>query len=88
MSFSNLITITVTLVLDLGRCRWNAALFYWFQGRNLLGDYQNFKRGGDFKKGENQISNGKCFFLFYQSKILSHFVPVSADNALKKRSLG
>ena len=34
------------------------AVFYWFQGRNLLGDNQNFKRGGHVKKGKDQISRG------------------------------
>ena len=33
-----------------------ASFFYWFQGVNLLLDDQNFKRGGDIKMREDQIS--------------------------------
>ena len=58
--------------------------FYWFQGRNLKGDEQNFKRdvgGGDVKNGYNQISRGKSFFL-YHSKLMSRFVSVSPDTTL------
>ena len=35
--------------------------FYWFQGRNLLIDDQNFKRGGDVKKGEGSIIKAGVF---------------------------
>ena len=40
--------------------------FYSFQYCNLLGDDQKFKRCGDVKKGEDQISKGveKLFFFF------------------------
>ena len=55
-------------------------------------DDQNFKRGVDVKKREDQISSGESFFfLFYQSKLMSHFVPfihVSRDTILKERCLG
>ena len=40
----------------LGRCRRNISIFSRFEGRNLLMDDQNFKRGGDVKKREDQIS--------------------------------
>ena len=29
--------------------------------------------------GEDQISSGESFFLFYQSNLMPHFVPVSPD---------
>ena len=35
---------------------------YWFQGRNLLVDDQNFKRGGDVKKREDQRRFFGVFF--------------------------
>ena len=66
------------------------SIFYWFQGRNLLVDNQSFKNGGNVKKREDQISRGSLFFLFYQSKLMSHFVPVtpvSPDTTLKERCL-
>ena len=86
--FSNLITTPVQWCgFGVGVMRAQL-FFYWFQGRNLLGDDQNFKRVGDAKKGESQISRGQRFFLFYQSQVLSHFVPVSPDTTLKERSLG
>ena len=47
--------------------------------RNLLLDDQNFKKSGDFEMGEDQISSGESFFLFYQSNLMPHFVPVSPD---------
>ena len=66
--FSNLITIPV---------QWcwfwvsvvGTALFYWFQGRNLLWDDQNFKRGGDDKKEENQISREGVLFLLIKNYV-------------------
>ena len=64
--------------------------FYWFQGRNLLVSYQNFKRRGDIKKREVQMSREGVFFIT-QSKLMSHFVPVipvSRETTLKKRYLG
>ena len=74
---------------------WYFGLVFWeksfsnrFQGGSLLGDDQNFKRGGDVKKGENQISRGEhFFFLFYQSKLLSHFVSVFPETTLNEGSL-
>ena len=79
--FSNLTTIffngvgfgLMTWVLG-----WNIAFFNWFQGPNLLGDNQNFKNGLVSQKGrESSIKEEPCFL--YQSKLLSHFVPVSPD---------
>ena len=70
------------------QCRGNTDLFYWFQDRNLLEDDQNFKMGGDVKKGENQISREESFFLLYQSKLLPHFFSVSPDTTLKEKTLG
>ena len=72
----------------LSRCYENISFSYRLQGRNLLVDNQNFKRGEDIKKREDQISRGGgLFFLFYQSKLMSHFVhviPVSPDITLKR----
>ena len=69
------------------------SLFYWFQGRNLLVDDQNAKRGGDVKNSEDQISRGSLLFPFYQPKLMSHFdfvsvIPVFPDTTLKERYLG
>lgn len=60
----------------------------WFQGPYLLGDDHNFRRRGEDRKEDNQMSRGESCFLFYQSKYLSQFVPLSLDTALKMRSLG
>ena len=43
-------------MMDFESVSWEHLFFYWFQGRNLLVDDQNFKRGGDIKKREDQIS--------------------------------
>ena len=76
------------MVLVLGWCYGKRAFFNWFEGWNLLGDHQNFKKGwGSQKEGESNIKGG-VFFLFYQSKLLSHLAPVSPDTILKERSLG
>ena len=47
---------------------WEHLFVYWFQGRNLLVDDQNFKRGGDVKNREDQISRGKSCFSFLSIK--------------------
>ena len=71
--------------------------FYWFQGWNLQGEDQNFKRDKDVKiegvggggcGGEIKYQGGDWFFLFYQSKLLSQLVPVSPDTTLEERFLG
>ena len=54
----------------------NLSFFYWFQGRNLLVDDQNFKRGGDMKKRKDQIPRGSLFSPFLSIKTLLYFVPV------------
>ena len=47
------------------------------------------KRGGEDKKTGIKYQGGRgVFFLFYQSKLLSHFVPVFPDTKLKQRFLG
>ena len=48
------------------------------------------KRGVEVKKEENQISRWESLIIFYQSKLLSHFISVSLspDTTLKERSLG
>ena len=55
-------------------------------------DDQNFKSSGDIKKKEDQISRRKYFFSpFFQSKVMSHLVPVILvfpDTTLKERCLG
>ena len=58
--FSNLITIHIQWC-DSWVSVVGTAFFYWFQGHNLLGNDQNFKMGGSFKKVENQISSGESF---------------------------
>ena len=71
-----------------GLMSWEQSLLNWFQGQNLLGDDQHFKKEwGSQKGGESNIKE-ESLFLFYQSKLLSHFVPVSSDTILKERSLG
>ena len=69
--FSNLITIPVQC------CEFwvgNTALFCWVQGRNLLGDDQNFKRGREAKKWENQISRGRSLFFFFINQNFCHIL--------------
>ena len=63
------------------------SFFYWFQGRNLLGNDQNFKRGREVKKVEKKISREESSFLFHQSKLLSNFATISPDTIIKERSL-
>ena len=75
---SNLITIPVQC------CEFSVGVVGTRQGRNLLGDDQNLKIGREVLKEENQISRGELFFLFYHSKFLSHFVPVSPDIYTKR----
>ena len=49
-------------------------LFYWFQGRNLLGDDQNFNRRGYVKKmRESNIKGGSLFLNFFSIKIFVTF---------------
>ena len=54
-------------------------------------DDQNFKKVGDIKKREDQISSGEVFFLSCQSKLMSHFatvILVSPDTTFKGKCLG
>ena len=74
--------------LVFGWCRGTQLLFNWFEGWNLLGDDQNFKKGLGIQKKENQMSRGDFFFFVSQSKLLSHFFHVFPDTTLKERSLG
>ena len=53
---------------------WEHLFVYWFQGRNLLVDDQNFKRGGDVKKREDQISRGGVLFFFFVNQNLCHIL--------------
>ena len=54
--------------------------------------WSKFQKGlGCQKEGGSNINEGVFFFLFYQSKLMSHFVSViaiSSDTTLKERSLG
>ena len=64
--------------------------FYSFQGHNLLIVDQNFKRGGNVKNREDQISMGQSFCI---NKNVCRFgfvpvIPVSPDATLKERCLG
>ena len=65
--FSSLITHLFSDV-GFGSVSWEHLFFYWFQGRNLLVHDQNFKRGWDIKKKEDQISRGKSFFPYLSIK--------------------
>ena len=89
--FPNLITHVQMMGFE--SVTWKHIFFYWFQGRNLLVDDQNAKRGGDVKKSENQISRGILLFPFYQSKLMSHFdfvsvIPVFPYTNVKERYPG
>ena len=89
--FSNLITIPVQWCGYWIGVVGNIYFFNWFPGRNLLVDDQKFERGGDVKNMVNQISSGKPFFLFYQLKLMSHFVrviPASPETTLTEQYLG
>ena len=75
--------------LVLGWCRGNTTLFNWLEGWNLLGDDQNFKKGWESEKEQNQISRGKYFLLFYQSmKTFVTLCSCFSRYTLKERSLG
>ena len=69
-------------------CRMNAAILYWFQDRNLLGDDQISKDAGNSKRGRTKYHGGSSFFLYYQWKLLPYFIAVSPVTTLKERSLG
>ena len=69
---------TCSMVWVLGRCRRSISFFYQFQGRNLLVDDQDFKKGGDIKKRENQISSeahSKCILNHYSVFVLEYSFP-------------
>ena len=53
--------------VSFGSVLWEQFSFYWLQRRNLLWDDQNVRRGGNVKKGENQIPVG-VFFSFFSIK--------------------
>ena len=73
--FSELITIYLLIGVGWVSVGETELVFYWFNGRNLMGDDQNCKRSGH-NKTDNQISTWKSFSLFYHSKILLLFVAV------------
>ena len=89
--FSNLITIFVQCCSMVQQyCGVEAQHSSLFTGfKNLLEDDLNFRRGGDAKKEGKSNIKGE---FFYQSKLLSHFVPVSPYTTLNipwiKLSLG
>ena len=70
--------------LVFGWCRGTQLLCNWFEGWNLLGDDQDFKKGFGIQKEENQISRGEFFFFINQSKLLSHYFHVSPGTTLKR----
>ena len=79
--FSNLITILVQWCrFSVGIVGTTELFFYYFQGRNLLRDDRNFKRGREVKKGENQTSMKSLSYPFYQTKLLSWFASISQDS--------
>ena len=46
--------------LGFGLVSWEQLFFFWwFQGHNLLGDNQGFKRGGNVKKGRIKYQEGE-----------------------------
>ena len=66
----------------------NLFFFHCFQGRNLL--IKKLEKGWGFQKEGGSNIKGKSFFLFYQSKLMSYFIPVipvSPDTTLKKDGL-
>ena len=89
--FSNVNTTHLFSGVGVGSVSWEHLFFYWFQGRNLLVDDRNLKRGGDIKEGGSNIKGEPFFFFFYQSTLMSHLapvIPVSPDTTLKERCLG
>ena len=77
-------------MLDFESVLCNFFFFYSFQGHNLLIVDQNFKRGGNVKNREDQISMGQSFCI---NKNVCRFgfvpvIPVSPDATLKERCLG
>ena len=65
---------------------WEQPYFYWFQGRNLLGNDQNFNRDGDVKKRENQMPREKSLFINQNSchiSFLLHLLHLDLDSRRK-----
>lgn len=50
--------------MGFGLVSWEKPLFYWFQGCHILKDDENFERGEDVKKEEDQISSEDFVFIF------------------------
>ena len=86
--FTTLTTFVQCWILS--RCCVIFFFFYSFQGHNLLIVDQNFKRGGNVKNREDQISMGQSLCI---NKNVCRFgfvpvIPVSPDATLKERCLG
>ena len=64
---------------------WEQSSFLLVLRSEFTGKWSKFKnRQGSLKGGESNIKGGAFFFSFYQSKLLSHFVPVSPDTYTKR----
>ena len=72
--------------VDFRSVSWEQPYFYWFQGRNLLGNDQNFNRDGDVKKRENQMPREKSLFINQNSchiSFLLHLLHLDLDSRRK-----
>ena len=70
-------------------CHENTAPFLLASRSEFTGRWSKFQKGARMSKRERvKCQRGSDFFLFYQSKLLSHFVLVSPDATLKERSPG
>ena len=68
-------------------CRENRVFLNQFQGRNLLGDDENFKRGGEVTKGENEISRGEPCFFFFINQNFCHILFLFFSRYCTKRKI-
>ena len=75
------------MVWVLGWCHGNRAFLTGFKVGIYWEMIKISKGVGKSKRGRIKYQGGELFFLFCQSKLLSHFVPVFPDPTLNERSL-
>ena len=83
-SFLTLLLHTCSMVWALGRCCGIISFLYWFPGIIYWWMIKFSKGMGISKRGRFKYQVGSLFFLFYQSKLMSHFVPVVLAIHLKR----
>ena len=86
--FSNLITIPVQWCEFWVSVVGTELLLTGFKVGIFIRRWTKFQKRWGSQKGVKSNINRRAFFFFYQSKLLSHFVPISPEITLKERSLG